>query len=92
VSRLQGFVRLYAAVLQVDRDPRRMEAALGHAWAYVAWLLNALPASRYTASALDAFLSVAAMEIGRKIRPAVCQDDGLCFDPLPQGIGRHWRL
>ena len=59
VSRLQGFVRLYAAVLQVDRDPDRMEEALGHAWAYVAWLLNVLPASRYTASALDAFLSVA---------------------------------
>lgn len=59
VTRLQGFVRLYAAVLQVDRDPQTMEAALGQAWAYTAWLLNALPASRFTASALDAFLSVA---------------------------------
>ncbi len=59
VTRLQGFVRLYAAVLQVDSDPQTMEAALGQAWAYTAWLLNALPASRFTASALDAFLSVA---------------------------------
>ena len=59
VTRLQGFVRLYAAVLQVDRDPQAMDSALGQAWAYTAWLLNALPASRFTASALDAFLSVA---------------------------------
>jgi nucleoporin GLE1 len=59
VTRLQGFLRLYAAVLQVEREPQSMEAALGAAWAYTAWLLNALPASRFTASALDAFLSVA---------------------------------
>ena len=59
VSRLQGFVRLYAAVLQVDSDPQSMEESMGKAWSYVAWLLNSLPACRYSASALDAFLSVA---------------------------------
>ena len=66
VSRLQGFVRLYAAVLQVDRDQERMEEALGQAWTYVAWLLNALPACRYTASALDAFLSVAGFKMAQR--------------------------
>jgi nucleoporin GLE1 len=66
VSRMQGFVRLQAAMLQVDNDPQLAEISLGQAWGYVAWLLNSLPACRYTASALDAFLSVAGFRMFRR--------------------------
>lgn len=60
VNRLQGYVRLYAALLQTDTSS---QATLGQAWSYLAWLLNDIPACRYSASALDSFLSVAGFRL-----------------------------
>ena len=57
VNRLQGYVRLYAAILQSDKSVDGFGA--GACWTYAAHLLNALPACRYSACALDAFLSIA---------------------------------
>lgn len=57
VNRLQGYVRLYAAILQSDNSVDGFGP--GASWTYVAHLLNALPACRYSACALDAFLSIA---------------------------------
>jgi nucleoporin GLE1 len=57
VGRAQGYVMLYAAMTQSD-NPRNPHG-LGQAWGYLARLLNALPADRVTAAALDAFLKVA---------------------------------
>ena len=57
VNRLQGYVRLYAAILQSDKAVDGFGP--GASWTYVAQLLNALPACRYSACALDAFLSIA---------------------------------
>lgn len=63
VNRLQGYVRVYAALLQTDTAPDLSHAAIGQAWTYLAWLLNDIPACRYSASALDAFLSVAGFRL-----------------------------
>eukprot|EP00890_Picochlorum_soloecismus_P006456 jgi/Picsp_1/6811/NSC_04150-R1_protein len=57
VNRLQGYVRLYAAILQSDKSVDGFGP--GACWTYAAHLLNALPACRYSACALDAFLSIA---------------------------------
>ena len=61
VDRLQGYVRFYAALLQSDNAVDNFN--ISTAWIYLAWLLNAIPASRYSASALDAFLSVAGYKL-----------------------------
>lgn len=63
VNRLQGYVRLYAAILQTDNSPDLANVYMGKAWSYLAWLLNEIPACRYSASALDAFLSVAGFKL-----------------------------
>ncbi|GAB4823632.1 hypothetical protein N2152v2_010678 [Parachlorella kessleri] len=57
VGRMQGYVLLLAAVTQSDNPAN--PHGLAQAWAYIARLLNALPANRITATALDAFLKVA---------------------------------
>ncbi|KAI3431256.1 hypothetical protein D9Q98_004319 [Chlorella vulgaris] len=57
VGRQQGYVMLYAAVTQSD-NPRNPHG-LANAWVLLARLLNALPANRVTATAVDAMLKVA---------------------------------
>lgn len=59
VNRQQGYMRLYAAILQADNTPDLTTAFLGRAWTFLSHLLNCIPASRYSATALDAFLSTA---------------------------------
>lgn len=63
VNRLQGYVRLYAALLQIDGPSDLSNVAMGQAWSYLACLLNTIPACRYSASALDAFLSIAGFRL-----------------------------
>lgn len=63
VNRLQGYVRLYAALLQTDVSPELSQGTIGQAWSYLAWLLNNIPACRYSACALDSFLSVAGFRL-----------------------------
>eukprot|EP00889_Picochlorum_renovo_P003852 jgi/Picre1/30882/NNA_006241.t1 len=50
VGRLQGYIRLYAAILQNDSPAK--DFGMSEAWSYVALLLNGIPSSRYSASAL----------------------------------------
>lgn len=57
MGRMQGYVMLYAAITQSDNPAN--PHGLQHAWEYLARLLNALPANRLTAAALNAFLKVA---------------------------------
>jgi nucleoporin GLE1 len=57
LGRLAALVRLYAAVLQSDLMPA--ESGAQRAWAFLARLLNGLPPNRESATALEAFLSVA---------------------------------
>ena len=59
VNRLQGYMRLYAAILQADSTPDLTADSLGRAWTFLSHFLNFIPASRYSATALDAFLSTA---------------------------------
>ena len=57
---------LYAAITQSDNPAN--PHGLQHAWAYVARLLNALPPTRVTAAALDAFLKVAGYRLAGAYR------------------------
>jgi len=66
VGRLQGYIRLYAAILQNDSPAG--DFGLSEAWSYVALLLNGIPSSRYSASALDAFLSIAGFRMYTRFR------------------------
>lgn len=73
LSRMQGYVMFYAAFMQNDKpeNPHGMR----HAWAYMAHLLNSLPATRTTAVALDGFLKIAgyrlAVEYGMQFLKAM---------------------
>lgn len=66
VGRLQGYIRLYAAILQ--NDSPATDFGMSEAWSYVALLLNGIPSSRYSASALDAFLSIAGFKMYTRFR------------------------
>lgn len=57
VGRMAGYLMLYAAAMQSD-NPQNPHG-LQHAWTLLARLLNALPANRVTATAVDAVLKVA---------------------------------
>lgn len=56
-------MRFYAALMQSD-NPQNPHG-LKQAWTYLARLLNGLPATRFTATALDSFLAVAGFRLVR---------------------------
>ncbi|RMZ54613.1 hypothetical protein APUTEX25_002199 [Auxenochlorella protothecoides] len=64
--RVGGFVRLYAAFTQCDaaNNPHGLKKA----WTWLARFLNAVPADRASATALIAFLQVAAYRLHRAYR------------------------
>jgi nucleoporin GLE1 len=66
VARTCGYVALYAALVQSDNPAN--PHGLAHGWAWLARALNALPATRATAAALDAFLEVAGWRLARAYR------------------------
>lgn len=66
IGRMQGYVMLYAALTQSDNPGN--PHGVPNAWAYLARLLNALPANRATAAALDAFLKVAGFRLAATYR------------------------
>lgn len=80
VARMQGYVMLYAAITQSDNPAN--PHGLPHAWAYAARLLNALPATRVTAAALDAFLKVAGYKMAASYRGQ--------FTKLLAAVDRHF--
>ncbi|GMP82599.1 hypothetical protein CsSME_00036833 [Camellia sinensis var. sinensis] len=54
VSRIESYMKLYGALVQVESVQNRH--GMGEGWAWLARFLNALPANLYTAVALQAFL------------------------------------
>lgn len=80
VDRMQGYVLFYAALVQSEYPGH--PHGLPHAWAYVARLLNHLPANRFTATALIAFLKVAGY--------AMCRQYGRQFAKLAAYIAKYF--
>ena len=66
IARMQGYVMLYAAMVQSDNPSN--PHGLNHGWEYVSRVLNYLPANRLTATALDAFLKVAGFKMAAVYR------------------------
>ncbi|KAK6930930.1 mRNA export factor GLE1-like [Dillenia turbinata] len=68
LERLESYVRLYAAIVQTEADGVQNAHGLKEGWAWIARLLNALPANKYTAVALEAFLSMAGFSLYRRYK------------------------
>ncbi|KAK6922306.1 mRNA export factor GLE1-like [Dillenia turbinata] len=67
LERLESYVRLYAAIIQTEAGVQNAHG-LKEGWAWIARLLNALPANKYTAVALEAFLSMAGFSLYKRYR------------------------
>jgi len=61
ISRCQGYLLFYAAMTQSDVPANPL--GLGSAWAYLAKTINALPATRLTAVAVESFVKVAGFKL-----------------------------
>ncbi|GMH40569.1 hypothetical protein BSKO_08473 [Bryopsis sp. KO-2023] len=61
VTRQSGYIMLFAGLLQVDDG--KNSSGVNEAWMYLARLLNALPPTRVTATALENFLRIAGSKL-----------------------------
>ncbi|XP_010248703.1 PREDICTED: protein GLE1 [Nelumbo nucifera] len=68
VERVESYLKLYAALVQTEADGVQNMHGLKEGWAWLARFLNALPANRYTATALEAFLKMAGFALFRKYK------------------------
>ncbi|XP_062158142.1 mRNA export factor GLE1 isoform X2 [Alnus glutinosa] len=68
LGRLGSYMKLYGAMIQTEVEGVRNEHGLKEGWAWIARFLNTLPANRYTAVALCAFLQVAGFALFRKYK------------------------
>lgn len=68
LSRLESFMKLYGALVQTDIDGVRNLHGIEEGWAWLARLLNSLPANLYTAVAVNAFLKMAGFKLYRKFK------------------------
>uniref|UniRef100_A0A7N0UIT3 mRNA export factor GLE1 n=1 Tax=Kalanchoe fedtschenkoi TaxID=63787 RepID=A0A7N0UIT3_KALFE len=68
LERLESCIKFYAAIVQTQiqgiQNPHGLEAG----WAWLATLLNTLPASKYTAVALESFLTIAGFALCKKYK------------------------
>ncbi|XP_057948831.1 mRNA export factor GLE1 isoform X2 [Malania oleifera] len=63
LQRLESYMKLYGALVQTQIEGVQNSYGLNEGWAWVARLLNALPANIYTAVALEAFLKLQKLDI-----------------------------
>ncbi|KAL6529192.1 hypothetical protein OROGR_014815 [Orobanche gracilis] len=68
VERLSCYMRLYGALVQAEVGGFQNLHGLKEGWAWLARLLNALPANLYTAVALHSFLEMAGFALYRRYR------------------------
>ncbi|KAL6573763.1 hypothetical protein OROHE_002222 [Orobanche hederae] len=68
VERLSCYMRLYGALVQAEVGGFQNLHGLKDGWAWLARLLNALPANLYTAVALHSFLEMAGFALYRRYR------------------------
>ncbi|PKU79832.1 hypothetical protein MA16_Dca016277 [Dendrobium catenatum] len=68
LNRVESCMKLYAALIQTEIDGVKNPHGLKYGWAWLAMFLNALPANRTTAVALEAFLKMAGFALLRKYK------------------------
>ncbi|CAH9083655.1 unnamed protein product [Cuscuta epithymum] len=68
LHRLCAFMKLYGAIVQTEVEGFQNMHGHREGWAWLARLLNAVPANLYTAAALKAFLEVAGFVLHRKYK------------------------
>ncbi|KAK7814418.1 mRNA export factor GLE1 [Quercus suber] len=68
LTRLASYMELYGALIQTEVQGVQNTHGLKEGWAWIARFLNTLPANRYTAVALSAFLKMAGFALFRKYK------------------------
>ncbi|KAL2543309.1 Protein GLE1 [Abeliophyllum distichum] len=68
VERLRAYMKLYGALVQTEVGGVQNLHGLREGWAWLARLLNALPANLYTAVALISFIEMAGFALYRRYR------------------------
>ncbi|XP_020599446.1 protein GLE1 isoform X2 [Phalaenopsis equestris] len=68
LNRVESCMKLYAALIQTEIVGVKNPYGLNYGWAWLAMFLNALPANRTTAVALEAFLKMAGFSLLRKYK------------------------
>ncbi|XP_040999753.1 protein GLE1-like isoform X2 [Juglans microcarpa x Juglans regia] len=68
LRRLESYMKLYGAVIQTEVQGVQNIHGLKEGWAWIARFLNTMPANRYTAVALNAFLQTAGFALFRKYK------------------------
>ncbi|KAK9277680.1 hypothetical protein L1049_007227 [Liquidambar formosana] len=68
LTRLESYMKLYGALVQTEVVGVKNPHGLEEGWAWLARLLNALPANIYTAVALEAFLKMAGFGLSKKYK------------------------
>lgn len=66
LNRVRSSMKLYAALIQTEIEGIRNPHGLKEGWAWLARFLNALPANRSTAVALETFLKMAGFALYRR--------------------------
>ncbi|KAF4378684.1 hypothetical protein F8388_006135 [Cannabis sativa] len=66
--RLESYMKLYGALVQTEINGFQNTHGLKEGWAWIARFLNALPANRYTAVALSAFLRLAGYALFKRYK------------------------
>ncbi|KAL5718021.1 hypothetical protein ACHQM5_010966 [Ranunculus cassubicifolius] len=68
LGRLESYMKLYGALIQTEIEGVNNLHGIEHGWAWLARLLNHLPANIYTAVAVEAFLKMAGYKLFRKYK------------------------
>ncbi|KAK9707469.1 hypothetical protein RND81_07G199300 [Saponaria officinalis] len=68
LERLRSYMKLYGALVQTEVQGVQNLHGLEEGWTWLAWFLNALPATLLTAVALEAFLRMAGFALYRKYK------------------------
>lgn len=69
LQRLESYMKLYGALVQTEVPGFQNIHGLTEGWAWLARLLNALPANKYTVVAMNSFLQMAGFSLYRKFKP-----------------------
>ncbi|PON74648.1 GLE1-like [Trema orientale] len=68
LKRLESYMKLYGALVQTEINGVQNMHGLKEGWAWIARFLNTLPANRYTAVALSAFLHMAGFALFKRYK------------------------
>uniref|UniRef100_A0A1D1XNS0 mRNA export factor GLE1 n=1 Tax=Anthurium amnicola TaxID=1678845 RepID=A0A1D1XNS0_9ARAE len=68
LDRVESYMKLYAALVQTEIGDIRNPHGIKEGWAWLARFLNMLPANKFTAVALEAFLKMAGFALFQKYR------------------------